>query len=342
MQTVSNPTPKYKAALCIRAKALPPMGDVGLAGMFAGAWDGHLIAAGGSNFPGDPPWAGGKKTWYSDVYVSSDGPWKRVGALDAPAAMGASVSTPRGVFCIGGGDEHAITGNTFFLRLVNDKIAIDPAPSLPRAVMACSAAVVGNRVFVVGGHDRLDPLAEGPVANIWSIDLDNLERGWNAETPMPGAPRWLAVTGSDGSSLYVFSGLTKADEKTIHCTADVWRYIPAAEGSGTWQRLTDLPRANAAIPAPVPFIDGRFILLGGGVDDSNFPYPPELRPAFPATVIAYDPIEGTADTIGVIPAAPVVAPIVPWRDGFVIISGEVRTRTGVRTPAVWHYSIAKK
>lgn len=319
------------------------MGDIGLAGMFAGAWEGLILAAGGSNFPGNPPWKQGKKVWYDDVYACDGESWKLVGKIKEPIALGASVTTPRGVLCIAGGNETAITGRAFFLRFANGRVETEAAPPLPRAVMACSAALVGTRVFVVGGHDEMDPLAKGPVENVWSLDVTRPTEGWRAEPPLPAAPRWLPVTGSDGENLYVLSGLTRANAQTIHCPADAWCYTPLPAGAaGRWKRLPDLPRANAGIPSPVPFVAGRLVLLGGGVDDSNFPYPPELRPAFPTTVRTYDPADGSVEEIGDLPAAPVVAPIVPWRDGYVIISGEVRTRTGVRTPAVWHYRLTPR
>ena len=38
---------------------------LGLGGPFADASDGCFLVAVGTNFPGAPPWNGGKKTWYS-------------------------------------------------------------------------------------------------------------------------------------------------------------------------------------------------------------------------------------------------------------------------------------
>src|SRR6478735_8290395 len=86
---------------------LPPLPDPeGFAGGFAGTDHGALIFAGGSNFPGKKPWEGGVKVWYDGVFVldAPEGQWKRVGRLPRAYGYGASVSTPHGVICIGGGD----------------------------------------------------------------------------------------------------------------------------------------------------------------------------------------------------------------------------------------------
>src|SRR5437868_12272625 len=42
---------------------------LGLAGVIAGVDHGVLIVGGGSNFPENMPWLGGKKKYYEDVYV---------------------------------------------------------------------------------------------------------------------------------------------------------------------------------------------------------------------------------------------------------------------------------
>ena len=52
---------------------LPPSSgevkQVGLAGTFAGTHNKALIVAGGANFPDLPPWEGGKKVWWDDVFI---------------------------------------------------------------------------------------------------------------------------------------------------------------------------------------------------------------------------------------------------------------------------------
>jgi N-acetylneuraminic acid mutarotase len=43
--------------------------SLGVAGPVQGVSNGVLVVAGGSNFPGKMPWDGGKKVYYSKVYI---------------------------------------------------------------------------------------------------------------------------------------------------------------------------------------------------------------------------------------------------------------------------------
>ncbi len=323
------------------AERLPDLGVVGFAGPFVGESNGVLLAGGGTNFPGDPPWKQGKKVWYDDVYAYDGNAWKIVGKLPKPNAVGACVTTSRGVMVIGGGDSTSVFADVFLLRYEDGTLHTTPLPALPRPVMGSSAVLVGDRVFLVGGHDQISPMASGPLREVYSLSVSNPTAGWQTEVPMPGDARWLPVVGSDGTAIFVISGMTPrvdvAGKKVIHCLEDVWKYVPSGDGRGNWTRLPDLPRANAAAPSPAPFMEGELILVGGGVDDSNFGKPMDQRPPFPSTITAINPITGEARVIGDVESSVVAAPVVPWHGGWVVVSGEIRA--GVRSPAVWKYTI---
>ena len=205
--------------------------------------------------------------------------------------------------------------------------------------MACAAVQVGERIFVVGGHNQLTPLDPGPSADVYSLDLKNVAAGWRTETPLAGAPRWFPIVGSDGKHLLVISGFTRQDDSAgkaaIHCLSDVWRYEPASDGKGKWTQLPDLPRANAAAPSPAPFVNGKLLVLGGGVDDVRVRTPMQEQKGFPHTITAIDPVTGASSAVGEVKSTVVVGPVVPWKDGVLIVSGEIRA--GVRTPEIWHY-----
>ncbi len=104
--------------------------QIGLAGMYAGVHKDVLIVAGGANFADGPNWEDGKKLWYDEIFVLekvsgddadglpeatmegealADGPrytWTRADVrLPVAIGYGASISTPKGVVCIGGHDE---------------------------------------------------------------------------------------------------------------------------------------------------------------------------------------------------------------------------------------------
>jgi len=86
---------------------LPPLPDkAGLGAPYAGVSNGHLLVAGGTNFPSAPLWEGGKKVWHDTVYCLDrpDGKWCNTGSLPRPLAYGVSLTTREGVLCVGGCD----------------------------------------------------------------------------------------------------------------------------------------------------------------------------------------------------------------------------------------------
>ncbi len=87
----------------------------GLAGCFAGFHEGVLIVAGGANFPEGAPWEGGEKRWYKEIYLlHNEGEDKfrwESSKLELPAtlAYGVSITTLKGVVCIGGNNSESCT-----------------------------------------------------------------------------------------------------------------------------------------------------------------------------------------------------------------------------------------
>ena len=326
----------------LAATRLPDLGEIGYAGLYAGVSSGALLAAGGTNFPDAPPWKQGKKAWYDQIWALTPGAetWRQVGKLERPRALGACVTVEGlGVLCIGGGDDKQVLADAFVLRFdpKSGQASTSRFPDLPKPLMASSAAVAAGRVYVVGGHEQLGPLAgDGPPAEVWSIDPAKPPDGWRREPPIPSAGRYLPVLAGDDRCLYVFSGMSRVvspeGKPALHCLADAWRLTCA---DGKWERLVDLPRGNAAAPGPAPIIDGRFVLLGGGVDDTNLTGPMDQRPPFPPTALGVDPQTGETSPVGEVRSSVVAASVAPWNGGFAVISGEVRA--GVRTPEVWLY-----
>ena len=75
----------------------------GVAAVMAGVNGGALIAAGGANFPDLPPWEGGVKKTYDEIFVLPAGAiaWQAAGRLPEPRAYAAMVSVPEGELAIG-------------------------------------------------------------------------------------------------------------------------------------------------------------------------------------------------------------------------------------------------
>jgi len=329
---------RSRPAQTVIAEALSPLEPLGYAGLYVGQTGGVILAAGGTNFPGEPVWKNGKKAWYDHISILDGDTWRAVGRLPRPMAMGAAITTPRGVLIVGGGDEKEVFDDVFLLRYAGGQIIREDWPAFPKKIMASAAALIGSRVYVVAGHSDLSPMTNGPMAEMWSTNLDDPTHSWRPEPPIPAEPRWLPVVGTDGQSLFVMSGFSRKTDRVekpaIHCLSDVWKFTPDANG-GQWQRLADLPRANAGAPTPAPYHGGELFLLGGGVDDSNFGVPMDKRPPFPATITAVDVETGKSRVIGQVRSSVVAAGTAPWKGGCAVVSGEVRA--GVRTIENWVY-----
>ena len=78
----------------------------GVARPYAGETAGVVLLAGGANFPDTPLVAGGKKVYHDSILLCDpkDGKhsWRAAGRLPAPRGEGASITTSRGVLCVGG------------------------------------------------------------------------------------------------------------------------------------------------------------------------------------------------------------------------------------------------
>jgi N-acetylneuraminic acid mutarotase len=94
--------PRHQALVWQQWPSIPD--ERGFAGAFAGVHINLLLVAGGANFPDRPPWEGGVKTWYGQVWALKKdlGQWQPAGRLPRPLGYGISLSTPVGVGCLGG------------------------------------------------------------------------------------------------------------------------------------------------------------------------------------------------------------------------------------------------
>lgn len=321
----------------IRWSQLPSIPDkVGFAGPFAGTHNGVLLVAGGANFPDRLPWEGGTKVWYDSVFKldKPDGRWKVAGKLPRPLGYGVSLSTSEGVFCIGGSDANQHYPDCFRLQWNHGELHTTILPNLPKPCANFCGAVIGNTIYVAGGIET--PTSTNAMKTFWSLDLAAKELHWQALEPWPGAARMLGVTAVCDDLFYLVSGADlSSDEqgKPVRTyLTDAYCYRP---GVG-WNRIADLPRPTVAAPTPAPTKgSSRFLILSG--DDGslvNF-LPADAHPGFPKSILAYDALTDSWQTVGEVPAGHVTTSIVQWNDRFVMPNGEIRP--GVRTPTVWSF-----
>ncbi|MGI9472022.1 MAG: sodium:solute symporter family transporter [Rubripirellula sp.] len=313
--------------------------SLGVAGPFVGVHDNGLIVAGGANFP-TPVWDT-EKVWHDDVYVlrrSGDQyEWLECGALPRPLAYGASVSTSKGVLCIGGNDREETFRDVFMMRFDSQRgqVTFVDYPPLPAPCAFGAAALIGNVVYMAGGQSG--SALDSALNSLWSLDLEQSDQAgfaWRQHDPCPGPTRALNLTVAqhDGyeTSLYVMSGRRQQGEQ-VQFLKDVWQYRPSTE---SWRRRADVPQCVMAGTAIASGQSHVFVL--GGADGSLFQRTDELRdqhPGFPKLAWAYHTITDTWTSAGQTPQNQVTTIAVRWDGDIVIPSGEIRPR--VRTPKVW-------
>lgn len=316
-------------------KQLPSVPDPrGVAAPFAGVYKDQLLVAGGANFPEQMPWDGGKKVWYDHVWTlqGSEASWQRAGQLPRPLAYGVSVSTPRGVACVGGSDADRHYADVFRIAMRDGKLNIEALPNLPRPVANACGVLLGDTIYIAGGSES--PTSTKALNTLFALNLGLPDAKWEELETWPGPPRMLAVAAVQGGCFFLFSGVDlSADDNgqpKRRYLKDAYRYKP---GVG-WTRLADAPRPVAGAPSPAPAIGPSHVLVIGGDDGSHAGFqPPQQHPGFPAKVMAYHAITDVWTEAGETPAPRVTAPMVHWNDQWMIISGE--QRPGVRSPEVW-------
>ena len=325
------------------AAALPSLPDpVGVAGPFAGVSGGALLVAGGANFPAGMPWEGGRKVWHDAVYAlaSPTGAWDRAGALPAPRAYGVSITTERGVLCVGGSDSARHHPDAFLLNWDGARLAVRRLPPLPVPLANACGAAAGAVVYVAGGETA--PGAVEASSGFWSLDLDAPAAGWRPLPSWPGPARTLAAAGAQAGVFHLAGGVSLRagpDGSPVRTyLRDAYRYEPRTG----WRRLADLPHPAAAGPAPMPAVGPSHLLLLGCDDGAHYGFdPPSAHPGFNGAILAYHTITDTWTTFGTAAACRVTAPAVTWQGGIVVPSGEVRP--GVRSPEIWRYApVAQK
>ena len=309
----------------------------GFAAPFVGVSNGALLVAGGANFPDGYPWEDGRKVWYDSVFVLAKPnakKWQTQFKLPRPLAYGISITTDKGLLCIGGGDSERHFADVFQLEWKGGRIHTTEFPSLPKSCAFGSGVRVGSVVYVAGGIEK--PSSTRAMKNFWSLNLKNPGEGWQEHSPWPGPARMLAVAASADKAFHLISGTSltpDAEGKAVRTyLKDGWSWsIP----------LADIPAAAVASPSPAPVIADRHILVICGDDGSKVGFEPlSKHPGFPKRMMAYDVYEDSWSVAGKVPFTIVTVPVAVWNGRFVIANGEARP--GVRSPKVWQAKIPGK
>jgi len=318
---------------------LPPIPDAhGFAGAFAGVHLGFLLAGGGANFPdGVMPWNGGRKVWHDKLFAIELGKpgtaWREIGRLPAPNGYGVSLTTSEGLLMIGGGDARENFRTVTRMTFDGENAAFRKLPDLPVPLAQMTGALVGRAVHILGGIETPD--ATHASSGHWSLDLDQIDKGWKALAPLPADGRILATSAGIDGSFVIAGGCSLAPDdagkpKRTYLR-ETWSF-----SNDQWTRLADMPRAAVAAASPAPVRGGLMFVVSG--DDGlqvNLASPADHR-GFTKEILAFNLRKNQWTKAGELEgAAPVTLPAVPWRDEFILFSGEVKP--GVRTPAVMRF-----
>ena len=229
----------------------------GVSACAAGIIEGYLVMAGGCNFPDVPAADGGAKRFYDAIYAALlDGgdtlEWVRIGTLPGPVAYGVSVTVGADLILAGGSNAGGSLKDVIKISLVDGAAEVSGLPSLPFTVDNASGCVADSVLYIAGGN------VNGVPSNcLCSLDLRDLDKGWQRLADFPGNPRvqpvCAAQSDADGKiGIYVWGGFAgKADGRDATLEVDGVAYFPA---SGEWQQL----------PAVVDEM-GETVSLGGGV-----------------------------------------------------------------------------
>lgn len=316
--------------------------SLGVAGPFAGVDNEALIVAGGANFP-LPVWES-EKQWVDTIYLlerKTEGyQWQAVGKLPRSVAYGASVSTPKGLLCLGGCDAEKVFSDAYFLSWDGEFLKTTPCASLPEPIAYAQAVLLGNTVYLVGGQSAPELSSAGN--KVWTLDLSQpgepRDFQWKELASLPGPTRAFhqVAVQHDGfrDAIYVIGGRREEAGET-QFLKEVWQLVPE---TNSWRRLGDAPRVIMAGEAIG--IGQSHIFVLGGADESNWGKADLLKddhPGFPREIFAYHTITDTWTQAGEMPENLVTTTAVRWGDSVVVPSGEIRPR--VRSPHIWKVDV---
>lgn len=338
---------------------LPEIPDAhGFAGSFAGVSNGALIVAGGANFPdGGGPWTGAKKAWSDKVFVlkSESSKWVMAGTLPHALGYGVSIIWNNQLLCFGGSNENGHCKEVIGIRYQKHKLSFHKYPDMPATLANSAGVLVGHTVYIAGG--LIKPDDTNAAHNFWSLDLSAARPEWKTLPAWPGAARMLSIMGTQGGSIYLFSGASlhsdgKGGAERTYLT-DAYSYQP---GKG-WHQLKSMPCATVAAAGPAYAIGHKLFVFGGDdgklVKEANSLR--EKHPGFSDQILSYDITTNKWANAGHIKTnrkadaaenpngslwAPVTTCLTIWNGKLVFAGGEVRP--AVRTPRVLMATPANK
>ncbi len=246
----------------------------GLASPFAGSIGEFVVVAGGSNFPYEPVYEGGKKKYYDDIFILHGNreyhEWVSGPKLPYEVAYGASVSIEEGLLCIGGNNNEKSFNSVLLLKW-NDKtskLEIEYWPSLPFTMTQMGATLIDDKIYLAGG------LSDGKLKNSF-LSLDLSKKGteafnWEVLDNFPGPARLqpvvIAQNAAEETCLYLVSGSSYPESQNDpYITSDGLEFNPR---TGKWKPIAEitpngLPPFSLHGAGGIPTGSNHILFIGG-------------------------------------------------------------------------------
>lgn len=209
-----------------------------------------------------------------DVYVLpyDEDKWQKK-SLDQGVLYAASVSVDGKVILIGGISDGKVTDNVKVFSFNDGELIVDLWPKLPEPRAYSGAAVLDDKLYVVGGIDAVD--SSQASQSVFCMDLTVEPKAWNKFDDIGGVGRIRPAVIGLYSELHVFGGqeiIAVQGGYVARSLADAWGYREKPlDGTTTrgWRRFTDMlePLAGSGV-----FQTGQthVAIVGGFTGDSEF------------------------------------------------------------------------
>ncbi|TCD26162.1 hypothetical protein EZ456_14195 [Pedobacter psychrodurus] len=200
---------------------------IGLAGAISGTNHNILLVAGGTNFPNEMPWNGGKKKYYDDVFLyqkTSPGlllmSAKKELKLPFNLAYCAVCSTSQGIVVVGGENENGLSKKVLILNWEANKLQISFLPDLPNGLTNGALTAIGDVVYLAGGE-----VENGATDQFLSLNLTKQEEGWKKMINLPHAVSHMVLLHPEKSrEIFLIGGRKRNQGDTSTLYKNVFAY----------------------------------------------------------------------------------------------------------------------
>ncbi|MGM9478975.1 hypothetical protein ACS5PU_21310 [Pedobacter sp. GSP4] len=342
------------------AAQIPPVPgqpiSIGLAGAISGIDHHILLIAGGTNFPHEMPWNGGKKQYYDNVFIylktANDLLLMPVtNALKLPfnLAYSAVCSSRQGIVVAGGENENGLSQKVLLLNWKANKLLTGFLPDLPQGLTNASLTAIGDVIYLAGGETE-----NGATNQFLSLNLKKTGEGWKKMINLPyQVSHAVLLHPEKGEELFLIGGRKRNPGDTSTIYKNVFAFNIARQN---WV-------AKASLPYPLSAASGitreKELLVFSGdlgetfhqaekliaaIDEEKDPSKKENlnqqkakvqanHPGFSKTVLKYDLLSNSWQALkGELPYGTVTTTAVFLDDEVIIAGGEVKA--GVRTPNI--------